>query len=258
MHVLTGEQQTSLYNNSALTTDNRTVTVAGARVRAHPWVVHGQNMFAGTSPACWNWTLMAGDSEAETDDPRHGYDAIRGAARPATGCWAANQAASTAVINDPNLALPHGYVWDELGVHVPRPGAMNRDWFYRVVLAASVRQATHAGYTVGASRIATLNGFAPAATGYYVFMYPEFGLQADQSHARPGTALYKPPLYDHWWLQVPAGAGHSVSLDTVTGNSLRIFRDSRIWATQNVDVVVLTVNGLLDSHAAKLEMMGLM
>ncbi|KFA90644.1 hypothetical protein [Archangium violaceum] len=259
MHQLTNDEQNALYTRSATNTGT-IVTVAGANVRAHPWVVFGAPMFQDTSPACWNWTLMAGDSTAGTDDPSHGYDSVRGAPRPIAGCWAAGQAASTAIINDANLRPPAGYTWNEHGVHVPNTSdvATYRTWFNQVVQAVSVREATYHGYTVLNSTWVALNTFVPVRTNYYVCMFPEFGLQYDQSYALANHRLYKPPMYDHWWLQVPAGAGHYVSLDTVTNNSLRIFRDSHIWANQAHQVLVMNVNGILDSHQAKLEVMGLL
>mgnify|MGYP007020569864 CR=1 FL=1 len=253
---LTNQEQTALYTHSA-TNMGTTGNVAGAIVRTYPFNAFGVPMFQGTSPACWNWTLMAGDSTAGTDDPSHGYEAIRGSPRPAAGCWRATEGASTTIINDANNRPPAGYTWDVHGVHVPNAAQEQdyRTWFERVVQAATVREATYHGYTVAASAWVTLNAWAPVCTNYYVCMFPEFGTQAQQDNAQPGHRLYKAPMYDHWWLQVPAGAGHYVSLDTVTGNTLRIFRDTHIWANQAARVLVLTVNGISSSHHAKLESM---
>jgi hypothetical protein len=256
---LTHAEQNALYNHSA-TNAGTTGNVAGATVRTHPWTAFGAPMFAGTSPACWNWTLMAGDSTAGTDDPFNGYNAVLGAPRPGAGCWRAGEAASTAIITDANNHPPAGCTWDVHGVHVPNATSEQtyRTWFERVVQAITVREATYHGYTVNNAAWVTLNTWAPTRTNYYVCMYPEFGLQQDQSFAQPGHRLYKAPMYDHWWLQVPAGAGHSVSLDTVTNNPLRIFRDTHIWANSPVRVLVLTVDGILASHHAKLEVLGVL
>lgn len=256
---LTNNEQGALYTRSATNTGT-TGNVAGTTVRTHDWQAFGVPMFEDTSPACWNWTLMAGDSTAGTDDPSHGYESVRGAGRPGAGCWRASEAASTAIINDPNNRPPPGCTWDIHGVHVPN--AMNeqvyRTWFERVVEAVSVREATYHGYTVANSAWVTLNAWVPTRTNYYVCMFPEFGLQQDQASALANHRLYKAPMYDHWWLQVPAGQGRYVSLDTVTGNRLRIFRDSHIWANNAFRVLVMTVNGILSSHHAKLESMGLL
>jgi hypothetical protein len=157
-----------------------------------------------------------------------------------------NQGAD-AVLTNHSLQLPTGCGWGVDGVRVPDAEIGNfTTWFYRVCQALSQHQTTANGFQISA--IVTLNlnalGNNVTAAHYYIFMYPEFGVVAQSGPDQLGRALYKAPVFDHWWVQAPAMQNHFVSIETITNNPLRLYRDTRIWAANNKQVVVMTVDGL--------------
>ena len=208
------------------------------------------------SPACWNWAINGGNG-APNDDPLHGYAARAGGQRPNSGCWDLNDATSTGVLNG-LPALPQGCVAHAQGIAVNNNAvAAYSAWFDTIVSALTRRQAEYAGFTVHAIAVDNLNNLGGLnLTQYYLFMIPEYGPVNNAQNVPPNSAVFHPPMYDHWWPQVPAGNGHYVTIDTITGNPLRLHYDSRPWNGLNLRVVRCTVNGIPDIVKNMLEMMG--
>ena len=253
MVTLTDEEATNIGLQSQAMGVSQTIGGYGT-FRAIPWM---EGTWQGNaSPACWNWALNGGNG-APNDDPLHGYAARGGGQRPNTGCWAANDATSTGVLNG-LPALPVGCVAHAQGIAVRNDvtGAYST-WFNNIVSALTRRQAEYAGFTVSAVAVDNLNNLGGLDLGqYYLFMIPEYGPVNNAQNVPASSAVYYAPMYDHWWLQVPAGNGHYVTIDTVTGNPLRLHYDSRPWNGANARVVKCTVNGIPDIVKNMLEMLG--